>query len=349
MTVDEHAREQRLRKQAELQSLYVNLANLRDREASYISASAAIPELLYNQINEQRHKLNRIEDELLALKDESLQTPGRQQYRQGFAAELAGNLEQALKHYKSVSRSAHPDAEAAQRSIRYRMRASKRALTSPPVWDAKAMAQSRHRLFWGAAILGLSALVVTLVIIGPGGESAAVLEATPTPTPPEVILIIPATATATATATAIPTATPTVTPLPAPVRRQTATPTMTPSPVPTLRPAPQILEPKDGLVWLDGAVVFEFKAVNMAYDELYCLTTMRGYDDTLTENWSFPPIGSKKPAIPVESNVFRVARVQGMKCVVWSGAIGKNSCDNIISEVTEQRMIGLPRPCQGLR
>jgi hypothetical protein len=105
------------------------------------------------------------------------------------------------------------------------------------------------------------------------------------------------------------------------------------------------LEPKDGLVWSAGAIVFEFADMDLAYDELYCLNTMRGYDNTLTENWSFPPTGNKKPAIPIEANVFRVARTRGMQCVVWSAAIGKHSCDNIISQSTEERVIGLPRPC----
>lgn len=83
----------------------------------------------------------------------------------------------------------------------------------------------------------------------------------------------------------------------------------------------------------------------MNSDELYCLNRMRGYDITNTENWSHEPRGSKKPAVAVEANVFRVARAQGMRCIVWSAAIGQGSCDNIISESTEERVIGLPRPC----
>jgi hypothetical protein len=106
-----------------------------------------------------------------------------------------------------------------------------------------------------------------------------------------------------------------------------------------------VLEPKNGLVWLDGTIVFEFAQMDLAYGELYCLNTLRGFDKTLTENWSFPATGSKKPSIPIEANVFRVAKVQGMQCIIWSAAIGKESCDNIISQSSEERVIGLPRPC----
>jgi hypothetical protein len=98
-------------------------------------------------------------------------------------------------------------------------------------------------------------------------------------------------------------------------------------------------------VWLDGAVVFEFEDMGLADDELYCLNTLKGFDKTNTENWSFPPTGSKKPRIPIDANVIRVAKAQGMQCIIWSASIGKNSCDNIISQRTEERMIGLPQPC----
>jgi hypothetical protein len=85
--------------------------------------------------------------------------------------------------------------------------------------------------------------------------------------------------------------------------------------------------------------------MDLAYDELYCLNTLRGYDQTLTENWSFPPTGSKKRSIVIEANVFRVAKAQEIECIVWSAAIGKETCENIISQSTEERVIGLPRPC----
>jgi hypothetical protein len=115
--------------------------------------------------------------------------------------------------------------------------------------------------------------------------------------------------------------------------------------VPTLQPPPRIVGPRDGLVWLDGAIVFEFEPLNLAFDELYCLNTLRGYDSTATENWSYAPVGSKRPSIVVDSNVFKVAKVQGMQCVKWSVSIGKGSCDNPITRSSVGRVIGLPRPC----
>ena len=68
-------------------------------------------------------------------------------------------------------------------------------------------------------------------------------------------------------------------------------------PPPTVTPtelaekiAPLVIGPKDGLVWGDGAIVFEFEDMNIPEDELYCLNTRcSGYDNTLTENWSHPP------------------------------------------------------------
>ena len=88
---DVYAREQRLRKQAELQSLYTNLASLRrDRgEASYIEASVIIPERLVNQINELRQDILRVERELAALGDEAVETPGFRFYREAFLYKLS--------------------------------------------------------------------------------------------------------------------------------------------------------------------------------------------------------------------------------------------------------------------
>ena len=71
MATDVHAREQRLRKQAELQSLYLNLANLRKQETTYIESSAGLPELLVHQINDLRQEISGVEDELLTLNDET--------------------------------------------------------------------------------------------------------------------------------------------------------------------------------------------------------------------------------------------------------------------------------------
>jgi hypothetical protein len=112
-----------------------------------------------------------------------------------------------------------------------------------------------------------------------------------------------------------------------------------------LIPAPKLIGPRDGLVWNDGAIVFEFEPLDLADDELYCLNTLRGYDATNTENWSYPPTGNDQPFIPVQAHVFRVARSQDIRCIIWSAAIGKNTCENIISANTAKRVIGLPRPC----
>ncbi len=352
MAVDVHSREQRLRKQAELQSLYVNLANLREREATFIAANAAIPELLVHQINEQRQTIEEVEAELIELNDEAVQTAGRQFYREAFEAELAGDLDKALKLYKNASRSSHPDASAAMRSVRYAVRIAKSKSDSGQIWQIEPSKQSRNRLLIALAVVLVLILVIIFAVNGLllsssqqaiAGEPTSTTSATPTP--PEVILIVPE------TPTPFPSKTPTITSVPLtstpvpPAPTEELLPTSSPTPTPTLRPAPVILEPKDGLVWVDGAIVFEFKEMDLAYDELYCLSTMRGYDRTNTENWSYAPAGSKKPSIPIEAHVFRIAKMQDMQCIVWSAAIGKGSCDNIISRNTEERVIGLPRPC----
>jgi hypothetical protein len=112
-----------------------------------------------------------------------------------------------------------------------------------------------------------------------------------------------------------------------------------------LRSAPVIIGPDNGLVWKDGTIVFEFENLNLAEGELYCLDTLRGYNQTLTENWSYPGVGSKIPRIPIEANVFRVAAAQNIHCIIWSAYIGQDTCENIISERSEEYVIGLPRPC----
>ena len=352
MAADIHSREQRLRKQAELQTINLNLANLRKQEASYIESSAAIPEILVNQIKEQRLKIQQVEDELSALEGEATPPRARQFYREAFEAEQVYDLEKALKLYKSAVRSSYPDAEAALRSVRYQQRISKsRPVSTSPNWAS--VAQARQRWLIGLGVILILILLVGFMIYGfssfSSPEAAAVEPtaiATATTTPAEVILIIPET----------PTPLPTDTPAPAPTDTPPVIspaaptveilPTPSPAPSPTLRPAPRLLEPKDGLVWIDGAIVFEFAQMDLAYGELYCLNTLRGYDKTLTENWSFPATGSKKPTLVIDANVFRVARTQGMQCIVWSAAIGQDSCDNIISQSTEERVIGLPRPCE---
>ena len=351
--MDVNSREQRLRKEAELQSRSGHLANLREREASYIQAAAVVPELLHNQINEVRHEIQRVERELQALQDNSMELPGRRLYWEGFAAESAGELSKALKLYKDASRYAYADAGPAIRSVRYRMKSPRgRATTGSSVWTSVPTQSTRNRLLIGLILFLILVLLVAFVITGylPSRSERAAGEtvtATPTspPTPPAVILIVPDTSTPTVTDTSTPT--PTV----APSRRlasATSLPTETsiPTIVVTLRPAPRVLEPKNGLTWGDGAVVFEFEQLNLAYDELYCVNTLRGFDKTNTENWSYPAVGSKEPRIPIEANVFRVARSQGMKCIVWTAGIGKGSCENLVSQLSDERMIGLPQPCK---
>ncbi len=342
MTTDEYAREQRLRKQAEIQSLYNNLVNLREREASYIRFSTTIPELVENQLSEVRQKIQVTERELAALGDATFDTPGRNLYHEAFAAEVEGNFEEAQKLYKSAARHDHSDANAALRSLRYKMKAKKSGASSawPPA--------SRTGLWVGGTavlvILFISVGIATRNLTSPSSPAAAV-DSTPTPTATEVI-IIPSTATPTPTNT--PTSTSTATPTQTPKPTVTEIPvTDTPTPAPTLRPPLKIVGPKDGLVWKDGAVVFEFENAFLADNELYCLNSMRGYDKINTENWSHPPIGREYPSIPVEASVFRIAKIQGIECITWSASIGVDSCEpeNIVSEDTPVRVLGLPRVC----
>jgi len=306
MATDEHFREQRLRKQAELQSLYLNLANLRKQEATYIEASAGLPDLLVHQINEVRQEIRSVEAELLTLNDESIQTPARQFYREAFEAELAGDSDKAIKLYRNASHYNHPDAGVAIRSVRYSRKVAKnKAAGVGKTWVSPSPArQLRNRLLVGLATLLILVLIVIFIssrFFSPPLEVASA-EPTATPTPPAVILIIPETATPIPTDTATPTPTPVPTNTPRPLLAEVL-PTASPTPSPTLRAAPRIVEPENNLVWLDGAIVFEFEDMGLAYDELYCLNTLRGFDQTNTENWSFPPIGNKKPAIPIEANV----------------------------------------------
>jgi len=346
------SREQRLRKQAELQSLYTTLANLRAREASYMEASAGLPDVLVSQIDETRQEIGQLEEELAILTGQDSEAQARQLYRQAFEAEQAGEFSEAIKLYKSAGRHGHADAGAAGRSARYREKWAKRK-SAVTMWLPASGHRSKNRLWIGLAIiLLLGAVAAVLALSGrPPAEPRQVMAVAPTATPlpsPTAQVVF------TDTPTPVLTNTPTRTPLPtnpppqsdsASEEEPTETPTPEPSPAPTLMPAPKIIEPKNGLVWGDGAIVFEFEELNLAYDELYCVNTMRGYNINLAENWSHPPRGNKEPYIPVEPNVFRVARAQGVACIVWSAAIGKGSCDTIISQSTEERIIGLPRPC----
>jgi hypothetical protein len=344
---DEHSREQRLRKQAEIQSLYTNLTSLREREASYVQFSTAIPEQVGKQIVEVQQKIQATENELVALGDETFDTPARQFYRDGLQAEAAGNFDEALKQYKNATRHDHPDGNAALRSLRYRIK-TENLKTGAGAWAATSSGRPSRTLFWLGAAGVIIIVLIALFFLGRGfgteSPSAAAVEFTDTPTPTEVI-IIPSTATST------PTNTPTHTPTPTPTNTVEPTPTElpvtdTPTPAPTLRPALKIVGPKNGLVWKDGAVVFEFEDADLFFNELYCLNSMRGYDKTNTENWSHPPIGKKQPSIPIEASVFRIAKTQGIECITWSASIGVDSCDNIVSKDTPTRVIGLPRVCK---
>ena len=105
MSAGVNAREQRLRKQAELQSLQSQLLNLRSQqEESYISSQATIPPQLTQQIDKVRQQLESVEDELISLGDETLASTGRQLYREAFKSELAEDHDKALKLYKQAAR-----------------------------------------------------------------------------------------------------------------------------------------------------------------------------------------------------------------------------------------------------
>lgn len=352
---DSLSREQRIRKQAELQSLYNALANLRDRETSYMEASASVPELSINQTNQIRQRIVALESQLVPKAEESSEALAHRFYAEAFEAELAGDHDKAIKLYKKADRHDHQDAEAATRSLRYR---SKRRRTIPgdlQAWLPPPAPNLRNRLIVGvAAVLICTPLAIFIFYQSNSGvppqdaAQASTATFTVTTTPAAVQLILPNTATPLPTFTA--TFQPISTATPVPLRAEelatdTATPTPTPSPTVNLRPALNIVGPRDGLVWLDGAIVFEFEAVDLASNEFYCLNTLRGLDSSNTENWSYPATASERPFIPVQANVFRVAQIQGMQCIVWSAGIGRGSCDNIVSEVTAERVIGLPRVC----
>ncbi len=364
MAAETLSREQRLRKEAQLQTLYINLANLRDREASYISTSANIPDALLGQINEAQQNIQMLETELAEPGDNSTEARGRQFYREAVEAETTGDLNKAGKLYKSAARYAHQDGNAGARSVRYKIRAEKlRAAATEQDWLATPKGRSKQRILLGFVVI----LILILVVIFAFSNGSSIkfqqaVAASPTllvsPTLPVVQLIIPNTPTPLPIPTATPsppppsaTATDTLqvvvtSPTQPPDIVDTPSPTPTRTPVPPLKPAPVIIGPKDGLVWKDGAVVFEFQETDLAYDELYCVNTLRGFDAAGAENWSNAPVGSKNRTIAIEANVFHVAKSLGMKCVTWSAGIGKGTCDNLVSYTTVERVIGLPRPCE---
>ncbi|MEM7345829.1 MAG: hypothetical protein AAF485_16425 [Chloroflexota bacterium] len=315
------------------------------------------PERLTDQIDELRQTIQQVERDLVDLNDTTTIAPGYKIYWQGLDAEIAGDSAKATKLYRQAARRDYPDGSLALRSLRYTLNDPKKVGSGAFPWQgAPARPRSARGWYW---LLGGAILVILLLLLfnfnnndTPAEAVALLPSATPTLTPTntssQVTLIVPNTATPTPTKTPIfipPTATnrPTEIP-PTPLQEAIVAPTSTPAA--TLIPAPKIIDPKDGLVWGDGAIVFEFEDMGLDHDQLYCLNTLRGYDLSLTENWSFPPIGSKEPAIPIEAHVFKVAQVQDIKCIVWSAAIGQNSCNTLISESTAERVIGLPHPCQ---
>lgn len=351
-------RELRLRKQAELQSLYTNLATLRKQEASYASI---VPERLLGQINEVRGEIRTIEETLLTLDEKIFASSGRDLYWQGFEAELAGDFQQALKLYRNASRRTYPDAEPAAQSMRRGNKAAKPH--SFELWlPVSSVNPLRKRLVLGTTVVFVLMLLLCATyqvsqLFMPLSQAIAVeptITLTATPTAVGLILIVPDTATPLPTDTPIPTPTDTPSPTPINTVRPTSTPliptqTSTPTPVPTLRIAPKIIGPRDNLVWQDGTIVFEFERYNLAYDELYCLNGLKGFDKTGTENWSFTAVGSKKPFIPIDENAFNVAKSQGITCVFWTASIGKGGCDNIISDSTAVRVIEMYGSCDGIR
>ena len=363
MSVEKLSREQRLRKEAQLQSLYIKLGSLRDREASYITASANIPDALLGQISEAQQDIQLLETELAEPDDNSTEARGCQFYGEAVAAESAGDFTKAGRLYKSAARYSHQDGNAAAKSIRYKVKAQKlKEAAAEKDWLATPAGRSKQRMLLGFVVILILILVVIFAFSsGSSTEFQQAAAADPTllisPTLPVVQLIIPDTPT--------PLPIPTATPSPVPVvvvdtpqivatsPPQTLLPTNTNTPpaptrtpVPALKAAPRIVGPKDGLVWNAGAIVFEFQEADLAYDELYCLNTIRGYDSTGTENWSYAPTGSRKPSVVIDANVFHVAKSLGMKCVSWSAGIGKGTCENIVSQTTVDRIIGLPRPCE---
>lgn len=344
-----NTREQRLRKHAELQSLWAALTNLRLREASYIENSVEIPALLLAQINKTQQEILEAVSALAGLKDQTVQSPAFRVYRLAVEEELAGNLAKAAKLYRSAARHNHPDGRAALQSGRYRLKSSNNGGWATALFRLPGVL---WLISLAATLIFGVAAVPALVRYPPRQEPFAInIEATARPTPPLVAVVAPDTptptgTTTTPTATPLPTHTatpaPTATPVPPPTQ---IVPTILPTPTLALKAAPKIIGPPDGVVWKDGAIVFEFEKLNLARDELYCLETLRGYDQTLTEMWSFPPVGDTRPAIPIKADVFHIAKAQGIQCVAWSAYLGRGSCDTIISHSTETRIIGLPHPC----
>ncbi len=374
MSNDTHTRQQLLRKQAELRSLYANLGRLRNRETSFIDSAAVIPALFQNQILKVRLDIKAVEDDLLDLDESRVTTPARELYWEAFTAEELEDWDKALKLYRQAARQGHPDANDAIRNIRYRIKVARTPAPVTVMGLNNAIGSTRVRLIVGiiAAIL-LVFIMITLLNLRNRWPRLTMAAITPTATAtPLIILVVTPTPTAVLTSVNHPPS-PTMTPSPTvltPVSyppspeptatkiRPTNTPTLksiiisTDTPIPSSTPirqaAPQIIDPQNGHVWHSGAgaIIFEFEPLDLAPDEVYCLDTLRGFDHTLTESWSFEAISSEDPSIVIEGSVFEIAQSQGIQCILWSAAIGQESCETLKSEKTEVRVIGLPNPCK---
>ncbi len=325
-------REHRLRIQAELQNLITELQHQRQREAEHLKSVSGVPQFTKDKIHELRRRIIQLEDELQA--DEK--SPAQRWYREGFAAELRGDAKKAIKLYKQAARKKYPDADAALRSMRYNARANKAGwLIGLGILAAIAIAAF---IFWRLFAPTSETPVAGEITFTPVAVLPTAKIATRTPTSP------PPTNTPRPTASSTPAP---IAPTPAPplIATEVVQPVATPTETPTLQPAPKLIGPPDNLVWQGGAVVFEFEAMDLNNGELYCLDALRGFDRSGAENWSYPPRASKTPAIPVDANVFSVAKTQGMQCVTWQAYIGQTTCQTRTSNLTTRRVIGLPDPC----
>jgi hypothetical protein len=227
MAAGVYAREQRLRKQAELQSLKTNLVNLREQEESYVNAQAVIPVRLTEQITKIRQEIEAVEDELVTLGDETIESPAQRFYREAFAAELAQEFDKALKLYKNAARQGHVEANTAIRSLRYLLRTSKNKDASLTMaWASIARTRPKTR-FPLAVIIFLIIFILILTLF---------LSNYLSPPTTEEVIAIASTVTATLSAgpaTFVLPATPTTIPTPIPA---TSTPTSTPRKCPKYHP-----------------------------------------------------------------------------------------------------------------
>ena len=325
-------REHRLRIQAELQNLITELQHQRQREAEHLKSVSGVPQFTKDKIHKLRRRIIQLEDELQAGK----KSPAQQWYREGFAAELRGDAKKAIKLYKQAARKKYPDADAALYCMKCYANTNKKSwLIGAAILLVVVLAAF---VAWQFSTTPSETPAVKQITFTPLASAPAAKIATRTPTSP------PPTNTPRPTASSTPAP---IAPTPAPplTATEVVQPLATPTETPTLQPAPKLIGPPDNLVWQGGAVVFEFEAMDLNNGELYCLDALRGFDRSGAENWSYPPRASKTPAIPVDANVFSVAKTQGMQCVTWQAYIGQTTCQTRTSNLTTRRVIGLPDPC----